>query len=181
MSEKERLEVNPPEAADRAIGRALWMLEESRRRTLDALGDLPPELMDATPPGVPYAIGTLLYHIAIVEADWLYFEVLEADGFPEQIQALFPMEMRDGDGNLSIVAGEPLESHLARLAAVRERLLATFREMSGGDFYRLRELDEYLVTPEWVLYHLSAHEGDHRGQLQLIRWLVAPLDGTKPG
>lgn len=181
MSEPERLEVVPPRARARAVGRAMWMMEEARRRTMEALEDLPPALLDARPAGTPYSIGTILYHVAMIEADWLYFEVLEADHFPAEVQALFPFEIRNEKGELSPVTGLSLEEHLARLAAVRERLLRTFREMSAADFVRLRMLDEYLVSPEWVLYHLCEHEDVHRGHIQLIRWLASPSDGTKPG
>jgi hypothetical protein len=55
---------------------------------------------------------------------------------------------------------------------VRERLLETYRAMSLDDYRRPRSLDEYDVTPEWVLFHLRDHDTVHRGELALTRELA---------
>ncbi len=49
-------------------------------------------------------IGTLLYHIAAIELDWLYVEVLEQE-FPADLDALFRYDVRDAQGRLSIDHG----------------------------------------------------------------------------
>jgi len=36
--------------------------------------------------------------------------------------------------------------------------------MSLSEFRRVRHLDDYDVTPEWVIHHLLQHEAGHRGQ-----------------
>lgn len=37
--------------------------------------------------------------------------------------------------------------------------------MSLTDFRTLRPSDDEMVSPEWVVEHLSQHEAEHRGQI----------------
>ncbi len=59
----------PPE-----IGTALWCLEDTRRRTLDLLKEMPEGYIDYDVRG--NTIGTILYHIALIVMDWLFVEIL---------------------------------------------------------------------------------------------------------
>ncbi len=153
------------------VGRWLWALEDARRRTHIALEGLPadtPDIVDWTFPGEGNSIGTILYHLAAIEASWLYDEVLQQD-FPPEVQALFPHDVRDDQGKLSSVKGINLDEYLDRLDKIRARVLTTFREMSLEEFRRPRSFPEYDVTPEWVLHHLMQHEAEHRGQIADLR------------
>lgn len=153
------------EAADPTIGQALWPLEDARQ---DTLALLPEGLnVDWTPaPGIS-SVGDLLYHLAAIELDWLACEV-RGDVFPDGWEAWFPVDVRDAQGHLSELRGEPLDRHLARLAWVRAELLATFQAMSLASFREPRVLPAYTVTPEWVLHHLTLHEAHHAGQIALL-------------
>ena len=161
--------------ADCAPGIApwLWAMEDGRRRTLARLEGISQPELDWTPPAGQNAIGTLLYHIAAIEMDWLFTEVLEQPDFPPDIEVLFPLDVRDASGRLSPCPDVALADHLARLDDVRARLLATFRTMSAAEFRRVRHLRDYDVTPEWVLHHLLQHEAEHRGEIMLVRALAA--------
>ena len=150
----------------------LWAMEDARRRTLARLEGMTQPELDWTPPAGENAIGTLLYHIAAIEMDWLLTEVLEQPDFPPDIDALFPLDVRDASGRLSPCSNVALADHLARLDAIRARLLATFRTMSPAEFRRIRHLRDYDVTPEWVLHHLLQHEAEHRGEIMLVRALA---------
>ena len=150
----------------------LWALGDARRRTLDGLAGVTTAVLDWTPPAGGNSIGTLLYHIALIEADWLLAEVLELADFPPEVLALFPLDVRDEAGGLTPCLGLGLAAHLARLAATRDRLLATMRTMSADEFRRIRQLPAYDVTPEWVLHHLLQHEAEHRGEIGMIRALA---------
>jgi uncharacterized damage-inducible protein DinB len=150
----------------------LWAMEDARRRTLARLEGISQSELDWTPPAGQNAIGTLLYHIAAIELDWLFAEVLEHFDFPPEIDALFSLDVRDASGRLSPCPNVALADHLARLDTVRARLLATFRIMSAAEFRRIRHLRDYDVTPEWVLHHLLQHEAEHRGEIMLVRALA---------
>jgi len=150
------------------IGRLLWMLEATRGRTKEALEGMDAAVLDWRPPYDPNSIGTILYHVATVEMDWLYVEVLER-AFPKEVKALLPFDMRDEAGLLTAVAGLSLDDHLLRLDAARTYLLDAFQGMTLDDFRRPRHLEQYDVTPEWVLHHLIQHEAEHRGQIMALR------------
>lgn len=147
----------PPE-----IGAALWRLEDARSRTLRLLSDIPPEYVDLETGG--NSIGTILYHLALIEADWLYTDILE-EPLPDELEALFPADDRDQAGILALIRGQALEGHLARLNTVRKALLEKLRGMTSADFHRARSLPDYEVSPAWVLHHLAQHEAEHRGEL----------------
>lgn len=146
------------------IGRDLWRLQEGRERTLEVARNLSENVLDRETAGSRNTTGTLLYHLAAIEADWLYTEVLETP-FPEPILALFPFDVRDASGRLTPVKGVSLEAHLARLEVVRQWLLSAFQGLTLEDYRRARTLPDYDVTPEWVLHHLLQHEALHRGQI----------------
>ncbi len=164
----ERRTVDTDLSAEPEIGRWLWALQETHERTLRALEGLDPALVEWNPPGSESSIGTVLYHMADIEADWLYVEVLEQD-IPPEVAALFPFPTRDEHGRLTQIYGFTLEQHLSRLAAVRDLLVKAFQRMDLLDFRRLRTLEHYAVTPEWVLHHMIQHEAELRGQIGAMR------------
>jgi uncharacterized damage-inducible protein DinB len=150
------------------IGRWLWALQDTRQRTMGYLDGLTPTIIDWLPPGDESSIGTILYHIALIEADWLYTEVLEQP-YPAEVAALFLYVDRDGQDRLTQVQGLSLEQHLERLEIVRSLLLDVFQLMNLHEFRRVRKLADYDVTPEWVLHHLMQHEAEHRSQIGALR------------
>lgn len=168
MTKKERLTLEPLPGYPEPIAYDLARLEDARGRTLEAVQGLTQAQLDTPPGGGGNAIGTLLYHVAAIEADWLYAEILTED-FPEDIAALFPIDVRDENEHLSPVTGTPLEMHLNRLGFVRQRLLERLTDMTLDDYRRPRSLPYYDVTPEWVLHHLAQHEALHRGHILTLK------------
>jgi uncharacterized damage-inducible protein DinB len=148
----------------------LWALDDCRRRTLAVLDGLSDARVDrAGPDGT--TIGTLLYHIALIEASWLYEDIL-AQPFP-QVESYFPHPVRDANGRLQPVVGQPLADHLRRLEAIRAMLREQVGRMTGDDWAQVRALPAYDVSPGWVLHHLLQHEAEHRGA-------IAALAGRPP-
>jgi len=161
--------IEPLDARAPEIGRWLWAIEDTRRRTKRVLEGLTQPIVDWVDPRGGNAIGTLLYHVAAIEIDWLHADVLEGEPWPPEMEALFPHDVRDARGALTAVHGAGLDEHLRRLDAVRARLIGAFRGLSIDDFRRVRRMTGYDVTPEWVLHHLMQHEAEHRGQIGDIR------------
>lgn len=135
---------------------------------MEELEHVSPNIIDWQPPDGESSIGTILYHIADIEADWLYAEVLEQT-LPPEVAALFPGETRDNQGRLTQVKGFSLAQHLSRLGIIRGLLLDTYQQMNLNEFRRVRALPYYDVTPEWVLHHLMQHEAEHRSQIGALR------------
>jgi hypothetical protein len=159
--------LDPVEGYEPLVGRFVAMLEDTRRRLFRDLEGFDPADLDRTAPGSPNSIGTLLYHVAAIELDWLYADLLGGD-FPEGTAEWFPVDVREESGRLTPVV-EGWEHHLARLAWVRQRLLEELRTFTDAD------LDRTFVSGSdgngggWILHHLMQHEAEHRGQIGEIR------------
>jgi uncharacterized damage-inducible protein DinB len=151
------------------VGAALWRLEDARSRTLRLLSDVPDDYVDLETRG--NSIGAILYHLALIETDWLYVEILEQT-YPDEIKVLLPADDRDQAGLLTLIRGQTLAQHLDRLSSVRQTLLEALRGMTTEDFRRARSLPHYEVSPAWVLHHLAQHEAEHRGELGSILALL---------
>jgi uncharacterized damage-inducible protein DinB len=161
------------------IGRLLWQLEVTRERTKERLEGLDQRVLDyQLPPD--NSIGTLLYHLADIEASWLYEEVVQPEVLPAEVAELICIETRDEAGRLTVVNGRSLDEHLHVLDRIRHYLLEHFRQMDLADFRRLRHLEHYSCTPEWVLHHLIQHEAEHRGQIMTIRTQAEQAPQSQP-
>jgi uncharacterized damage-inducible protein DinB len=158
-----------PIAGDPEVGRWLAAMEDARADTLRELADVSPEMLDWRPDAPLNSIGTLLYHIALIEASWLLDDIFEGESGPGWLQTLLPFEDRDGTGRLIQVDGLPLEAHLQRLRAVRQYLLERMQPMSNDDFHRVRLLASYDAAPDWALHHLLQHEAEHRSHIAWLR------------
>ena len=169
-AEREVLALQPV-ADDPEVGRWLSAMEDARRDTLKELDGVPDEAVDWRPDGAHNTIGTLLYHIATVEAGWLLIDILGPEGEPWMPRAreLLPVDDRDVDGRLMVVEGESLQQHLDRLAAVRELFLELMRPLTNEEFHRIRVRDEYDVAADWTVHHLLQHEAEHRAQIAALR------------
>src|SRR5687768_5798300 len=149
---RRRLVVSPPANAHPDVAAWLWAMEDCRHLTLEVLEGLTDAEVDRPGPDGT-TIGTLLHHVAAIEASWLYEEVLLHE-FPPAVEALLTHPVRADGGRLYPVLGEPVARHLERLALVRAELLAAFRGMDAAELARVRVLPQYDVSPLWVLHHL---------------------------
>lgn len=164
--------VNPAPGVEPNLGASLWMLDDTRARTLRAIEGVPPSDIDAIPIGGGNTIGALLYHVAAVELEWLYRDILVTP-LPGWSRGLFPQNVREENGRLTSVRGIPLQEHLGRLAMVRQHLQEDLAGLTAEEFREVRAGSESGATPEWVLHHLREHEAEHRGQMQEIRTTLA--------
>lgn len=144
------------------------MLEDTRSRTLDAIAGLTDRDVDQVPNGLDNSIGSLLYHLAAIEADWLYADILQIP-YPVWMDDWFPVDVREEDGRLTPVPGYTVAEHRQRLVTVRGHLLEDLAGLTETDYRRKRGIESGVTTPEWVLHHLRQHEAEHRGQIQSIR------------
>jgi uncharacterized damage-inducible protein DinB len=164
------------------IGRLVWMLDAARRRTLGELEGIATgqeqAIIDWRAGPQANSVGTTLYHLADIEASWLYDEALEQP-YPEEIAALFPYETREEDGVLTHIVGQTLSEHLQRLQMCHNRVRAAYRTMPLDDFRQLHHFEYYSATPEWVLHHLIQHEAEHRSQLVAARRAAERALGLK--
>jgi len=166
--QRDRL-VLEPIAGDPEIGRWLAALEDCRRDTLRELGGVTPAMVDWYPDAPLNSIGSLLYHIALIEADWVANEILELGDDVPELTPLLPWPDRDQAGHLTRVDGQSLAQHIARLNGVRQFVLDRARSVTNEDFHRVRAFERYDVDPNWALYHVMQHEAEHRAHIALLR------------
>jgi len=162
------LAIEVVEGCEPEIGRMVWLLEVARQRLKGRLEGLDQRILDFQLRN-ENSIGTLLYHIAAIEIDWLYEEVLEGEAFPPEVADMLCFDVRSEDGRLTVINGRSLDQHLDILDRTRQYLLKAFQQMDLADFRRVRHFENYSCTPEWVLHHLIQHETEHRGQIMTIR------------
>jgi uncharacterized damage-inducible protein DinB len=179
VSTRDNLTLQPAEAKEQLIGRWLSYLEDERKRTKEVIENLSIPTLDWLEPSFQNSIGTLLYHIAIIEADWLYVEILEQP-YPGFLSTWFPFAVRDEGGRLTPVQGWELGRYLELLDNVRREFVKHLSVMTLDEFLRVRSLEPYDVTPEWVCLHLLEHEAAHRGQIFLLRNQVRAALGASP-
>ena len=147
-------------------------LEDVRRETKRYVEGLSPPKLSWSPHSTVESIGTQLLHIAGVERSWIG-EDIERRPMGEEWALAFPLRV-----NLPQVEGEPLEYFLEKLDAVREETRHTLSRLTDDDLAReIRTLDSGpdadSYTIEWILYHLIEHEAHHRGQIALMKRLLA--------
>jgi uncharacterized damage-inducible protein DinB len=171
MTEREVRTLDPIAEAPE-VGRWLSAMEDARRDTLRELEGVSDDLIDLRPPGSENSVGTVLYHVALIEADWLFDDIFGIPLDDSEVAAWFPENDRDPGGQLTDVQGESLDLHLQRLTAVRELFVERLRPMTVADFHAPRTRDQYDVSPAWVIHHLLQHEAEHRGE---IGWLKRHL------
>jgi hypothetical protein len=169
MTERERLILEPGLADVPEVSRWLAAMEDSRRDTLHELEGVTEAVLDARPPESDNTIGASLYHLALIEADWLFDDIFEQNLSTTELAPLFPFDDRDADGLLSAVAGIALAEHLDRLARVRSILLEKLSPMSIEDFTTTRARPRYDASPAWVIHHLLQHEAEHRSEIGWLR------------
>jgi hypothetical protein len=165
---RERLTLEPI-ADDPELGRWLAALEDGRRDTLRELEGVTPDMIDWYPDAPLNSIGALLYHVALIEADWVATEILELADYPPELKGLLPWADREDDGHLWRADGQSLAAHIGRLAGVRDFVLERLRPMSNDDFHRVRRLEAYDVAPDWAIHHVIQHEAEHRSHIAWLR------------
>ncbi len=171
----ETLAIAPLEGYVPEIGRWMWAMSEVRRRTLRLVEGLDQRTLDwEGPDGRENAIGSLLYHIAMVEMGWLYRDVMGREDLPPALKPDFPFKMTEVDRHLTRVLGVPLPKHVARLSRSREVFLEELRAISIDDWRRLRRPPDfatvnYELTPEWAVFHLVEHEAGHAFQISSLK------------
>ena len=174
MPDRTQRVITPLPAVSPEIGKWLWALEEARARTKRMIASVTQEELDALPTGFDNAIGTLLYHIALIEADYLCIDVMGLDDYLPELKAIFPMPDRTEDGRLAVVRGVSIDEHVQRLDLVREQLIAHFATMTADEAGPARPFPawNYDISPEWTLVHLTQHEGEHRGEIGSLLTVV---------
>ncbi len=169
MTQRKTLHIDALSGYEPEIGRWLCALEQVRERTLHLISDLDQRTLDwRGEAGKENSISSLLYHVALVEVSWLFYDILLQD-FPPEIADNFPYPMATNNA-VTHIEGLTLEDHLTKLQSSRSTFQKHFKNMTLKDWrsFRSPPEDDYRVTPEWAVFHLIEHEAGHAAQISSL-------------
>jgi uncharacterized damage-inducible protein DinB len=146
------------------------MFDLTRDILIRAVDGLTVEQLDYTPDNkVVESIATLLYHIAAVEHDWIFFDIKGEEIDFEKWKYGFPL--RDGV-NIDQISGKDLKFYLDLLLEVRVKIFEFFESIDDEYLSKVIILEDGTEsTVEWILFHIMEHELTHIGQIRLLKRL----------
>jgi uncharacterized damage-inducible protein DinB len=161
-----RLE-RPSELAPR-VADYYAMMEKTREKLIRTVQGLETKQIDFTPtPDRIESIGTLLFHIAAVEWAWIFQDI----GGQEMDYELWKhgFALREG---IPQIRGNDISFYLERLNKVRDAVFNRLKSFSDNQLGNLVEVDDDIVSVEWILFHLIEHEAIHIGQASVLLRLM---------
>ena len=142
-------------------------LEDGTREWLDELGEVSVDALVWQPFRDGHSVGSVILHIAEVEVYWIE-EVAAGRPMSEaDLQRFLSAEIRQYDVSWPKAPAQPLDYYLGMLKDVRQRTLATLRELN--DPTGVISWRNETVTLRWILAHVVEHESYHGGQAVLLR------------
>ena len=155
------------------ISELVVMMSYARRTTLAAVRDLTQEQLDARPEGLQNSIGTLLEHAAAVETVYWFYTVKERN-LTEEERAPWLAGLNLGELGQEKIKGNHLSYYTDKLAAVRAKTLASFAELSDDWLYKQSPFwKDESANNYFKWFHVFEDEINHRGQIRLIKRLLA--------
>ncbi|MHA2423507.1 MAG: DinB family protein [Candidatus Thorarchaeota archaeon] len=143
------------------------MLQKVRERLLKRIEGLTKKDLDFTPDESSVeTIGTLLLHIAAVEWSWIFEDMDGLEMDYEKWKHAFPLREE-----IPQIKGKSLKFYKDRLTEVRDEVLERISELSDSELGHLVELDQAVVSIEWILFHIIEHEAMHIGQISMLKRL----------
>ncbi|MHA0034615.1 DinB family protein [Deinococcus sp. PESE-13] len=156
------------------IGALVEMLTYARLTTLQAVEGLPEENLWATAHGFTNSIGTLLAHIAAVERVYHVLSFQGRDVTPEDDGAAY-WGLTMGKEGTAPARLPTLDELRAELADARAETLRVFA--AKDDAWLAEPLGPGWANQHWAWFHVMEDEVNHRGQLRLLRQVLAPEEG----
>jgi len=163
----------PNKELDGELG--IWMstLDELRQLTKQSVSGLSSVQLQSKPIPNGNSIGQLLRHIAIVELDWMLTDICNGEPMPADAPAMIQL-----DGPMSDPGSRSIDDFFAALDYVRTQTKQRLKQFDGRrECEALRKYAGEDVHKEfnvrWILFHLVEHESHHKGQIHLLRRLLA--------
>lgn len=154
------------------IGLLLAMLDDGTKEWREELGEVEQEAVVWQPIPNGHSIGTVILHIADVEAFWLH-EVAAGEKLPvEQAALLMGEDMDQYVGKWPVPPQQPLAWYWAQHGAIRARTREIIAHINDpehlGRRYSISRGRETEFTLRWLLHHVLTHEAYHGGQAVLL-------------
>ncbi|MFN2531908.1 MAG: DinB family protein [Pyrinomonadaceae bacterium] len=165
----------PRAGLPQGIGYFVSAMEDIRRELYDTVKELEGEPWSRPAFLGAHAIGALVLHIGEAEWWWMQCNVAGHELTPEDRKAPFWDVLDDPKGFQS--KNYDREFCLRELDKIRKQTFDQLYSWGDGDLDRVISLDRDGETREynlrWVLHHLIDHEAQHRGQILMLKRLMA--------
>ncbi|HUE81885.1 MAG TPA: DUF664 domain-containing protein [Pyrinomonadaceae bacterium] len=167
--------LTPTEGVTPGIGFYLAGMEEVRGQLPEIVqGMSAVEIRQRAVPGA-HSIGALILHIAEAEWWWLQCVVSGHKLTAEDRQSPYWDVLKDPDGFAA--KGFSVEFCLGEAARIRVQTRAVLAGFSDEDLERVFSFERRGVAHEhtlrWILHHLIDHEAQHKGQILMLKRLLA--------
>lgn len=160
----------PPE-----YGLLLATLQDGTREWQGELGEPDPDTICWQPYENGYSIGSLLIHIAEVEAYWFEVFTLARVLSPDERARYLSGQIDQDNGYWPKPPREPFSYYYKILSEVRTRSLESLREFPPPDTTREKEWGK--MTLRWVVAHVVEHDSYHGGQAVMLHEISKRMRG----
>ena len=162
----ERRDVMPVTGLEVQTGLLLAMLDDGTQKWLENLGDVTNEMLLWQPFPNGHSIGTLILHIADVEAYWLHEIGGGLTRSPEELAVLLSNETQQYEFLWPAPPAQPLSWFLARHEEIRARTRQIVQDWDAST--QVRPAPDFETTRRWLMHHVLTHEAYHGGQAVLL-------------
>ena len=167
--------VTPLKGFSPTIGKYLTLMDDVRARIIEYVKDLNADQLSWFANDRCESIGTLLLHIAAVERSWIGEDIFRKP-MGEEWKPAFALRF-----GMPQISGKELTYYLEILKKTREETKEGLTTLSDADLTReVTPLDAESednaasrFTVEWILYHVLEHEAHHKGQIALMKRVMA--------
>lgn len=170
-------DVKPTDGLNTQVGLLLEGLEVATAQWRSELGEVSREAVLWQPIPNGHSIGTIILHIADVEAFWLHQVVTGQPRSPEEKRRLLSEETQQYQRYWPAPPNHPLSWFLEQHDAIRARTREVLQHWNDPEY--TGQLEDETFTLRWLLHHVMTHEAgsparfDARsaGTLALRHWM----------
>ncbi|WP_085507468.1 DinB family protein [Thalassobacillus devorans] len=155
------------------IGELVSMLEHTRAVTLEEIKGLSERELDFLPDDRSNTIGSLLLHIASIEYVHQVISFEKRDITEAEIEK-WQAALELGETGRNSIRQHGLEFYLEKLSQVRENTLAKLKNYEDQWLFEENQWGNGVPHNNYYLwYHVMEDEINHRGQIRVIKRMLA--------
>ncbi|HSE32380.1 MAG TPA: DinB family protein [Pyrinomonadaceae bacterium] len=166
--------LHPHPGLSTGIGYYLSGMEEVREQVVNAVKDIPDDLIGTPAFLGAHSIGALVLHIG--EAEWFWMQmVVSGQKLTDEVRQSAFWDVLE-DPELMSKKGYTAEFCLQEIEKIRNQTRDILFARNDTDldqmitFERRGKTNQY--TLRWILHHLMDHEAQHKGQILMLKRLV---------
>jgi uncharacterized damage-inducible protein DinB len=167
--------LTPHPGLSTGIGYYLSGMEEVRRQVIVAVKDIPDDLIGKPAFLGAHSIGGLVLHIGEAEWFWMQMVVSGHQLTEEDKKAPYWDVLEDVDGVMR--NGYTTGFCLQEIEKIRNQTRDLLFSCNDKDLERIINFERNDETTEyslrWILHHLIDHESQHKGQILMLKRLMA--------